>query len=148
MAVAVQSGSPCRIDDYHFEYDPRNLSRYYSDVKICATAENQAKKEPFFSTGVSRKYEKYVINVPMEVKSSLEFCHEDPAAWFRGVILKHMLHISTFSEQSIKKLLKESKFPNSKLDTSHITSVHIRSPDVGRAVKFLQPREATVSLCF
>ena len=92
LAVALQTGSSCLIDDSHFPYDRGNLGKYYEDLKICSSGEQRKEPERFISVR-SPKYLRYILNVPAEVKRSLEFCHEDTAGWYRGVILKHMLHL-------------------------------------------------------
>ena len=101
-------------------------------------------KDALTSTNVLGSKRKCVLNVPLDVKTSLDHCHENPAAWYRGVILKHMLHFTKFSEQSITNLVKESKLLDSKTKISEITSVHIRSTEKKSYENVLPARQATV----
>ena len=143
LAVALGTGSSCLIDDSHFPYDRRNLGKYYEDLKICSSGEQRKEPELFISVR-SPEYVRYILNVPTEVKRSLENCHEDTAGWYRGVILKHMLHLSYHSEQSIAKLLRDSRLMDSHVDIPQITSVHIRSTEKRRLEKVLPARQAII----
>ena len=143
LAVAVETGSSCLIDDSHFPYDLGNLGKYYKDLKICSSGEQRKEQEQFIS-GRTPKYLKYILNVPAEIKRSLEYCHEDTAGWYRGVILKHMLHSSHHSEQSIAKLLRESRLLDSGVDIPQITSVHIRTTEKRSLENVLPAHQATI----
>ena len=143
LAVALETGSSCLIDDSHFPYDRGNLGKYYEDLKICSSGEQRKKQERFLSLQ-SPKYLRYILNVPAEVKKSLEFCHEDTAGWYRGVILKHMLHLSYHSEHQIAKLLRDSRLMDLDVEIPQITSVHIRTTEKRSLENVLPARQATL----
>ena len=145
IAVAIRVGSPCLVDDSNLEYDPKNLSKYFSDTDICTSAASRNKRVPLFSTELVGSYRDYVLTVPLAVKNSLDYCHENPAAWYRGVILKHMLRFTSLSEESIRKHVKESRILSSNAEISEITSVHIRSTEKRTYEKVLPAQQATDS---
>ena len=146
IAVALQTVSSCLINDFGFPYDYGNFAKYFNDSKICLSAQERKQREVFSAGSVRAEKQKYLINVPLEVKSSLEFCHEDVPGWYRGVVLKHMLHLSEYSEKSIANLLRESKIKESNPDLSKITSVHIRSTEKRSSENILPAQKATVFL--
>ena len=148
LAVGIQIGSPCFVDDTNWQYDSGNLSKYYNDTQVCSSAMKR-NREKFYSLGVKIENAKYVLSVPLAIKTALDYCHENLAAWYRGVILKHMLHFTASTEQSMTKLLKESRLMDSKTpDISQITSVHMRSTDTRSHEKVLPPRQAIVFFSF
>ena len=107
IAVAIQIGVPCLLDDRLFPYDEGHLFKYYNNSKICPRAERRNKRTPFIARVPPKNVAKYtLLNIPPEIKSSLEFCHEDPAAWYRGVILKHMLFPSDFTRKTEERFLQ------------------------------------------
>ena len=146
IAVALQTVSSCLINDNGFPYDYGNFAKYFNDSKICLSAQERKQRELFFAGAVRTEKQKYLINVPLEVKRSLEFCHEDVPGWYRGVVLKHMLHLSEYLEKAIENLLRESKIKESNPDLSQITSVHIRSTEKKSSENILPAHKATVFL--
>ena len=138
MTVAIQAETPCLINDAKWLYDRGNLSRYFNGTKICSTAEKRNRRLRFISVEVTSNYRKFVLRVPSKVKSALEFCHEDPAAWYMGVILKNMFNFSEFSTKFMATLMNESRIP-SNVSISDITSLHIRSTDKFKEATIFTP---------
>ena len=111
--MAIQIGLPCLIDDSKFPYDRGHLSKYFNNSKICQSAEIKNERVPFISITPPPNVIKFsLLNIPSEVKRSLEFCHEDPTAWYRGVILKHMFKTNKFTIEAQKKILQTGSVSN------------------------------------
>ena len=140
IAAAIQVGAPCFIDDREWWYHRGHLQNYFKNSKICSSEKKKnITRIPFVSTDAPRNFSKYVLAVPEEVKTSLEFCHEDPLVWYRGVILKHMLYLNEFSKQFSEKLMNGSGILKTEVNISDIISVHIRSTDKISEAKLLEP---------
>ena len=88
IAVGLQKGYPCFVDDSSFAYSRKHFADFFANQLPCKKALTKNKRIDFNSTLPSDEFAKFFLPaVPDEIKNELELCHEDVSVWYTGVII-------------------------------------------------------------